>query len=214
MKTSHRAIAVLLVLSALIFTLLGRFLNTLVDKNRYRLVQELQKSLGRSLTFEELRLDFWGGPGLSVTQVRVAEDPRFAAAPFIQSKELRMQLRWLPLLWGRVEVRKLILDEPEIQIIRNEAGNLNLFALAVARESPGESREDRPGAAPRLLVSSVRVVNGKIHYVDRYGSEPVGVLVRNVDLDLRGLAPAGAAEIKLGAALFETEGQNVGVEGR
>jgi len=170
--------------------------------------------MGRALTFEQLRLDLWGGLGLSVSQLRVAEDPRFAAAPFIQTKELKMRLRLLPLLLGHVEVKKLILDEPEIQIIRNEAGNLNLLALAIAKEPQRETKEKRTQGTPRFLVSSIRVANGKIHYVDRSSKEPVEMLVRNVDLDLQGLALTGKAEIKLTANLFEAQGQNVSVEGR
>src|SRR5262245_31757937 len=69
--------------------------NTLVDRNADRLIQEIQKSLGRKLTFDQLRPDFWGSLGLSVTHLRVAEDQRFAATPFIQTKKLKLQLALL-----------------------------------------------------------------------------------------------------------------------
>ena len=217
MKVSRRkavgigVIALVLLIAASLFVAV----NVLVDRNADRLVQEIQKSLGRKLTFDQLQPDFWGSLGLSVMQLRVAEDQRFAASPFIQTKKLKLQLGWLPLLLGRVEVKRLILDEPEIQIIRNEAGNLNLLALAAPKESPREDKEKKTQATPELFVSAVRVDNGKIHYVDRSVKEPVEVVIRNVDLDLRGLTLAGRAEIKLAANLFfESQRQNVSLEGR
>jgi uncharacterized protein involved in outer membrane biogenesis len=189
--------------------------NILVDRNADRLIQEIQKSLGRKLTFDQLQPDFWGSPGLSVTQLRVAEDQRFAATPFIQTKRLKLQLAWLPLLLGRVEVKRMILDEPEIQIIRNEAGSLNLLALAAPKESPREAKEKKAQTPSELFVSAVRVANGKIHYVDRSVKEPVEVVIRNVDLDVRGLILSGKAEVKLAATLFfDSQRQNISLEGK
>src|SRR5713226_428457 len=218
MKISRKAVAILLAGVVLVFALVVISLNSLIDRNRDLIVQEIQKSLGRSVTFEQLRLDLWGGLGLSVKQLRVAEDQHFAATPFIQTKEMKMQLRWLPLLLGRIEIRTLNLDEPEIQIIRNEERNLNLSTLAApdkeTKEPQREAEEKNRRSALRFLVSAVHVANGKIHYVDRSSKEPVEVRARNVDLDLGGLTLTGKSEIKLAANLFEGQAQNVSVEGR
>lgn len=217
MKISRRAVAIFLVASTTAAVALVLSLNVLIEKNRGRLTQEIQRSLGRPLTFDQLRLSFWGGLGLSASQLRVAEDPRFAATPLIQAKELRMQLRWLPLLWGQVEIKSLTMEEPELQIIKNEAGELNLLALA-KRDSetkpPRTPKEKKAYAAPRLLISGVHIEDGKIDYIDRSVKEPAEVRVSSVDVDIRGLGLAGSAQIKLAADFFEGQGQNVSLEGR
>ena len=120
MKIPRKAFTVALAALTCALILLVVFLNAFVDKNRERIREEIEKSLGRSVKFDELRLSFWGGIGLLAKRLSITEDPRFAATPFIQTKELQMQLRWLPLLLGNIEIKKFILDEPEIQIIRNE----------------------------------------------------------------------------------------------
>ncbi|MFQ5902441.1 MAG: AsmA family protein [Candidatus Binatia bacterium] len=217
MKISRKTIAVLLFTSALVLTLVVASLNTLIDKNRDRIREEIQKTLGRAIKFDDLRLSFWGGLGLSAKHLRIAEDTRFAATPFIQTKELKMQVRWLPLLLGYIEIKKFILDEPEIQIIKNEAKNLNISALAKPQRGTKKTREVKGGKrryAPTLLISAIRVTNGKIYYIDRSFKEPVEIRIRNLDMDLRGLALTGTTEIKLAANLFEGQGQNMSVEGR
>jgi hypothetical protein len=214
MKISHKAIAIGLIASAFVVATFLISIKIVVDQNSDRLVQEIQRTVGRRVAFDQLRLDLWRGPGLSVKLLRVAEDSRFAATPLIQAKELRFQLGWLALLLGHLEVKRLILDEPEIQIIRNEAGDLNLFALALTKEGPPEAKEKRAQATPRLRISSVRVANAKIYYVDRFLKEPVEIVIRNVDLDVTGLSLTGRAKIKLAANLFESQRQNIRLEGR
>lgn len=220
MRIRRRVIAVFLATLACASVLLVVFLNAFIDKNRERIREEIENSLGRSFRFDELRLSLWGGIGLLATQLRIAEDPRFAATPFIQTKELTMHLSWLPLLLGNIEIKKFVLDEPEIQIIRNEEGILNLSALAGpkkrAKESGKESRdvkEVKKRPALSILPAAIYVANGRIDYIDRSFKEPVEVRIRNVKMDLRGLALSGSIRVKFSAGLFEEQGQNLSVEG-
>lgn len=220
MRIRRKAVTVLLAALACLLVLLVVFLNALIDKNRERIREEIEKSLGRSVKFDELRLGVWGGIGLLAKGLSIAEDSRFAATPFIQTKELKMQLRWLPLLLGNIEINKFILDEPEIQIIRNEEGTLNLSALASsekrARETRREAREvkeTKKRPALSLLPSALSVSKGKIDYIDRSFKEPVEIRIRNLKLDLQGLALSSSVKVQLSASLFEGQGQNVSVEG-
>ena len=214
---SRKIVPIALLALACILLILGVSLNAIIEKNRGQIQEEIQKSLGRSVAFGELRLSFWGGIGLSAKEVQIAEDPRFAATPFVQTKELKMQLRWLPLLTGKFQINKFILDEPEIQIIKNETGTLNIATLSSREKKPKgphEVKEKKGPSAPRFLISAVGVKNGSVDYIDRSSKEPVEVRVRKVDLDVKGRAINGTAKVKLTASLFEGQGQNLSVEGR
>lgn len=220
MRIRRKAVTIVLATLACGLVLLVVFLNTFVDKNRERIREEIEKSLGRAVRFDDLRLSFWGGIGLSAKQVSIAEDPRFAATPFIQARELKMQLRWLPLVLGNIDIKKFVLDTPEIQIIKNEEGILNLSALASserrARETSKETREvkeTKKRAALSLLPSAIYLTGGRIDYIDRSFKEPVEVQIRNIRMDLKGLVLSGTIKVKLSASLFEGQGQNVTVEG-
>jgi len=221
MSIRRKAVTVLLATSACVLVLLVVLLNSFVDKNRERIREEIEKSLGRAVKFDDLRLSFWGGIGLLAKHLSIAEDPRFAATPFIQTRELRMELRWLPLFLGNIEIKKFALDEPEVQIIKNEEGIFNLSALAGserrARETKRESREVKEAKKRHplsIFPSAIYVSKGKIDYIDRSFKEPVEIGIRNIKLDVQGLVLSRAAKIKISADLFEGQGQNLSVVGR
>ena len=58
MRNRRKAVTVLLATLACLLVLLVVFLNNLIGKNRERIREEIEKSLGRSVRFDELRLSF------------------------------------------------------------------------------------------------------------------------------------------------------------
>jgi len=214
---SRKVVPIVFLALASLLIIFGVSLNAIIAKSREHIHEELQKSFGRDVAFGELRLSFWRGPGLSAKDLRIAEDPRFAATPFIQTKELTMQLRWLPLLAGRFEIDKFILDEPEIQIITNETGALNIATLTGREKKPKEAveaREKKGPGAPKFSITAVSIRNGSVYYIDRTSREPVEIRLRKVDLDAREAAPGETAKVKMSGGLFEYPGRNVSVEGK
>ena len=215
-KKTQKALTVLFAAFVLVVVFLIVTLNTLVHKNREKIRLEIQKSLGRDVAFENVQLDLWGGLGLSATNLSIADDPRFAATPLVQTKELRMRVRWLPLLLGTVEIKKFTLGEPEIQIIKNEAGKLNLFAFS-RPPSPAPSAGERPSVRPSpsltFPVASVKVRRGSIHYVDRSTAQPVELRLQNLELNLSAASLATAADIELSANFLNGNEQNLKLKG-
>jgi hypothetical protein len=213
---SRKLVPIALLALASVLIIFSISLNAIIAKSRDRIRQDLEKSLGRAVAFGEIGLGFWGGPGVSAKDLTIADDPRFAATPFIQAKELRMQLRWLPLLAGRFQIDRFILNEPEIQIIKNETGLMNIATLPtheVAPAEPGEVKERKRPSAPRLMIASITIKNGSVDYIDRTSREPVEVRVRRLNLAVRGALDA-PAKVKIAANLFADQGANLSVEGQ
>jgi uncharacterized protein YhdP len=214
---SRKVVPIVFLVLASLLLILGVSLNAVVGRNRARIQEDLQKSLGRAVTFGELKVSFWGGPGVSAKDLRIAEDPRFAATPFIQTKELKMQLRWLPLLAGKLQIDRFVLDEPEIQIIKNETGALNIETLASREKKsppPAEPRKKKGPGAPAFLITGVNVKNGSVDYIDRSSREPAEVRLRKVDLDVRGVGRTGTAKVNLTSSVLEGQGRNLSVDGQ
>jgi hypothetical protein len=218
----RKILALVFVVAAVLLIVLSFSLNAVIGKNRARIQEDLQRALGRAVTFADLKVTLWGGPGVAASDLKIAEDPSFAATPFLQAKQLRMQLSWLPLLAGRLRIEKFILDEPEIQIIKNEAGQLNLAALAAAREkipAPQEetgseaTRDKRRSGTRRLLITDFNIRNGNVDYIDRSGREPIEVRIRRLNLTASG-ALNGPAKVTLSAETFEGQGRNLVIEGK
>lgn len=223
MRISRKAVAIFLIAGACLFTLLVVSLNTIIERNHDRIRDEIQKALGRDLKFDQLQLNIWGGLGLAATNLRIAEDPKFAATPFIQTKELRMKVGWLSLLLGRVVVKEFTLQDPEIQIIKSETGKINISTLfSTAREAPptdgdrkaSTDRETRRRATLALSGSGLRISRGRLHYIDRAAKEPFEMQVRNLEMSVTGSPVTGRADLRLAASLSEDRTRNIAVEGR
>jgi uncharacterized protein involved in outer membrane biogenesis len=212
---------ILLALAALvgILGLLVQSFNTLASRHREQVQQELQKVLGKDVSFEELKVSLLGGFGFSAKGFRVVDDPRFAATPLVQATELVLGVSLWNLLLGRIVIDSMTLKEPEFQIITNEEGSVNLVALASRKRQLGEfprlrvPAADKHRAAVNILVSHVRVENGRIAYVDRSIKEPAEIQIRNLQLDIKGLDPSDKTKVKLTAALTEGLTRDVRIDG-
>ena len=219
MGLSRKRILLALAVLAGCFGLLVQSFNILASRNREQVQQELQKLLGKDVTFEQLKVHIIGGFGFSAKEFRVADDPHFAATPLVQATELVLGVSPWNLLLGRIVVDSMTLKEPEFQIITNEAGAVNLALLGTRKGALGtfpRSRlpvNDKHRPTASVLVSRIRVENGRIAYVDRSIKEPAEVQIRNLQLDIKGLDPGARTRVTLSAALTEGLTRDVRIDG-
>ena len=92
-------------------------------------VQELQKVLGKDVTFDSLEVTLLGGPGFVAKEFRIADDPRFAATPLVRARELILGISLWQLFFQRLVINSLTFNEPEFQIITDQTGLRNLTTL-------------------------------------------------------------------------------------
>jgi hypothetical protein len=220
MATSHKLLLVLAVLFTAAVVVFVQSFNILAGQNREQVHQELQKFLGKQATFDGLEATFWGGLGFSAKEFRVADNPRFAATPVVRAKELKLRVSLAQLLLGRIVINSLTFEEPELQIITDERGLLNLSVLAVRNKEIPAFPKLR-GAAPEkklsavsFLVTSVKVKNGRVDVIDRSVREPAEIRVKNVEMEATGLNPAGKTKIRFAAAVTEGLGHDVRIDGQ
>jgi uncharacterized protein involved in outer membrane biogenesis len=119
----RKILALVFLLAAVLLIVLSFSLNSVIGKNRARIQEDLQRALGRGVTFGDLKVTLWGGPGVAASDLKIAEDPNFAATPFLQAKQLRMQLRWLPLLTGRLRIENSSSTSPRYKSLKTKPGN-------------------------------------------------------------------------------------------
>ncbi len=219
MRISRKRILLGLAGLVVILGLLVQSFNSLARRNREQVQQELQKVLGKDVSFDRLKVSLLEGFGFSAKGFRVSDDPRFAATPLVQANELILGVSLWDLLLGRIVIASMTLKEPEFQIITNEAGVVNLSALASRKKELGAfprlrlPTAERRRTAVNFRVSRIRVENGRIAYVDRSIREPAEVQIRNVDMDVKGLDPNDKTQFKLTAALTEGLARDVRIDG-
>ena len=68
-------------------------------------------------------------PGFDLENFVVHDDPAFGAEPMLRASEVTASLRIMSLLRGRLEIARLNLTEPSLNLVQNAAGHWNLENL-------------------------------------------------------------------------------------
>jgi hypothetical protein len=220
MRKSHKFVLLFLTaLTVMLFVFIQAF-NTLAGKNREQVHQELQRFLGKDATFDRLEASLWGGLGFSAKEFRIADNPRFAATPAVRANDLKLGVSVIQLLLGRVVVNSLTFEGPEIQIITDERGLLNLAELAIQTREPRTvpswrtTPSEKKPLAVSFLVTKVKVRNGRIDFIDRSVKEPAEMRVKKVEMEINGFNPAEKINLRFAAAMTEGLGHDVKIDGQ
>jgi len=156
----------------------------LVDANKYRgLVQtKAEAALGRRVTLGPMSLSVLPTFGLRVDDLEVER--------LLRARRLTVGVRILPLLFGgAVDVRKVILEQPEITATRDASGKWSFEGLGGAGGNPpgtgAAPSAPRPFSLGRLAISG-----GKLHLRDERHAQPVAL---DLDVDLDGSVKGSGA---------------------
>ena len=196
-------------LVALAVANLDRWLNA----NRELVAEQVEKALGREVSFGEVGVSFAGGLGVRVTELRVGDDPDFADDDFLRSQAVDVRVRIWPALFGNIEIDRVILRGPQVTVIRTADG-LSTDSLG-GTEGSSDPAEETGGASPEraLLVALVDIRDGRIRYVDRSEQPPAEFELAALDVRASDIRPGQPVVFQLEAALLGSEKQNLEISG-
>ena len=128
------------------------------DTFRPTVESQLSSALGRNVTLGKLSFSLFDG-SLVAEDIAIADDPAFSSVPFIQAKKFDVGVEILPFLFRRsVQITRLKIDNPSIQLIQHANGKWNFSSLGgSSTPSPGA---EQPGTAPNLTVGELKITNG------------------------------------------------------
>lgn len=150
-----------------------------LDRYGRRIQAILESELRRRVSVGKVRLDLFGGPGVSLSDVVIYDDPRIGREPlaYVSSLEARVALRSL---WtGRLEFASLRWVEPSVNLARPAGGPWN-FEELIQRALPS-------GAGTARRLPAIQVRSGRINF--KAGDVKSVFYFTNADVDL---APADA----------------------
>lgn len=167
-----------------------------LDTARYRAALEYQLSSAWQTTVRigDLRLAWHRGPVLQCSELEIGTAP--SIRPQLQLRQLYLQPKLLPLLFGRLSCRRLILDQPRFR----------------------QPWPPKNGSAPDFgelldkLVRSVRVrhlsiSDGLVELVDEHG-ESMDFSLSGVELQARNLFESSPTKLRVRATL-QRSGQRI-----
>jgi AsmA protein len=165
-----RAVRYILLAAAVLIVLL-LVLPFLIPVNQFRpkIESEASAAVGRKVEIGNLRLSLIRG-SLSAENLSIADDPKFGSSPFLTAKSLYVGVELMPLILSRtLNVTSIVIEEPQVTLLRNPAGQWNFSTLSGAA-----NKKDPPAAATAksnsasssgtasLSVKSLELKNGKL----------------------------------------------------
>lgn len=127
-----------------------------------RIIVSMSSALGRPVDIGSVHLRLLPRPAFDLENLAVYDDPSFGAEPMLRAGEVTAALRLMSLLRGRLEIARLDLTEPSLNLVHAENGRWNLEALLErAAHTPlaptGKAKsEPRPGF-PYIEATSARI---------------------------------------------------------
>src|SRR5215470_17072149 len=136
-------VVVLSLVSVLILAVLN--INFLLRRNKGYLVDWMEQALGHKITVEQIDVTFWP-LGARLVNFAMVNDPAFSAGEVLHAKEVRIELRILPLLVGRFRPTGMVIESPLISILRDAQGRYNFASHADVEKKPRSSADRAPKA--------------------------------------------------------------------
>lgn len=205
-----KIIAALFIIFLLIGVLIGFALlnlNGIINKNKELILTKIENQIGRDVSVEGIGVNIWSGLGLKLEEFKVSDDPGFSSENFVEADNLVVSLKFLPLLQKQIEVKKLILAEPKINVIKNQTGNFNFESLSKDKK---ETKTSNDSPIEDLLISIVDISNGEVTYSDL--SKGTKINAKKINLKSKDISFDKPIEFDLSLALL-SENQNINVNG-
>jgi uncharacterized protein involved in outer membrane biogenesis len=141
----------------------------------------------------------------------IADDPAYSAEPFVRAKELVVTVKFLPLLKKQVEIKRFVLVEPSIVVIKGDAKTFNFSSLAksAAPDSVPLAGKKKPSAPMAAALAFVDIKNGVLRYTDRVAR--TDRTIRAIDFTASNVGIGKKLDAELKAAVFGEE-QDVHLE--
>jgi AsmA-like C-terminal region len=230
--------AVVLVAAGLVLYA-ARNLNSIIAQNRAYVLARASDSLGRKVEVADIKVALGWGVMADLRDVKIGDDPAISGKPFVEAKDVYARVALIPLLARRIHVTELVLDDPEVRIIRTARGTFNISTLGKKRAgdpsqpSPGLRTEKGESAAgglpltqgrgrPRgrvrpagllagLYVKAFTIRNGRVIY-QAVGPKPESMTISDIALSVRNFGPARPFPVSLAFGVFSGR-KNVDISG-
>lgn len=147
-----------------------------------RIISSISAGVGRPVDIGSVHIQLLPRPGFDLENLVVYDDPAFGAEPILRAGEVTAALRLTSLLRGRLEIARLDLTDPSLNLVHSDTGRWNLEALLertahMPLAPTGKSKTEPRPAFPYIEASSARI-NFK------HGAEKKPYALTNADFSL------------------------------
>jgi AsmA protein len=134
------------------------FLNA--DNYRPRIESMLSDATGRKVTLGHLSFSLFSG-SLVADNLSIADDPAFSQQPFVQAKQIRINIEVGALVFHKqVIIHGITIDTPKINLIQNQSNVWNYASLGNSNKRANKA--ETQSAMPNLSIGVIEVTSGQV----------------------------------------------------
>lgn len=147
-----------------------------------RIASSISSALGRPVEIGSVHLRLLPRPGFDLENLVVYDDPAFGAEPMLRASEVTAALRLTSLVRGRLEIARLDLTEPSLNLVHAVGGRWNLEALLERAAHNPLAPTAKAKSEPRPGFPYIEATSARINF--KSGSEKKPYALTNADFSL------------------------------
>lgn len=212
LETTMRKIAIIVGIVVVVVLTAGVFVATF-NPNDYRgtIQAKLEQQLNRRVQVGDMNLGLFP-LRFRVARLAITEDPQFGSSlPFVQTQELSVSVKLLPLLSKSVQVDSLTLKRPSVELIKNAQGAWNFATLG--QSSKASSAPAEAPAQQQFSLGELAIEDGQVAITDLQDHKPRAVY-DHVNVNLAHFAPEKPFDLDASVQLPGTGKQEVHLQGK
>jgi hypothetical protein len=170
------------VLAAVIILLALFLVRPGVSRLKARIANSISRAVARPVEIGTVHLRFLPRPGFDLENLAIDEDPAFGAEPMLRARQVVAAVRITSLLRGRLDIARLELTEPSLNLVRRADGRWNLEDLLERTERTPLAPTAKSKSEARPSFPYIEASSGRINFKAGQEKKPYALL--NADFAL------------------------------
>jgi len=169
---------VALVGALIVLLLMAIFLPPLINLGKYRrrITASMSEALGRPVYVGGMQLRLLPMPGIVMSDFTVDEDPAFGYEPALHANSVVASLRFSSLWRGRLEVSRISLDEANLNLVHNAAGEWSIGSVLLRASQIPNAPTGQRRASDRPRFPYIEATNARIDFKDGAEKKPFSLM--------------------------------------
>ncbi len=147
-----------------------------------KIILSLSAAVGRPVDVGSVHVRLLPRPGFDLEGLVVYDDASFSSEPMLRAGEVTADLRLMSLLRGRLEVARLNLTEPSLNMVHRVGGGWNVESLLERTARMPLAPTGRPKSEPRPRFPYIEGTSARINF--KNGPEKKPYALTNADFSL------------------------------
>jgi AsmA protein len=149
-----------------------------IDIRDYKpqLEKKVADATGRPFSVgDDLSLSLFPWAGISFSDLRLGNTPGFSEKELVTVKSFEVRVKLLPLISKDIQVKRFILNEPHITLVKNKNGQVNWAQPGPAKKKPAAEKTAKASKSPAaeaglpikdLSIAEFSIKDGSIIWID------------------------------------------------